>query len=69
MLSRFLTPEAAVLAIVTACILIEVAQYIHLYEAHFDPLDFVAYVSLLVPCYAIDRWSLNRSMSRTNMAK
>jgi len=64
MLSRFLSPGAALAIIVAACFLIEGAQYAGLYQAHYDPVDFVAYVSGVVPCYAIDRWSGGRRTSR-----
>jgi hypothetical protein len=66
MLSRFLTPEGALVLIVAICGLIEAAQYFQLYEAHYDPYDLLAYVSLLLPCYAIDRWTLNRRSGRAN---
>jgi hypothetical protein len=70
MLSRFFTPEAALFSLIAVCFLIEAGQYIRLYEAHYDPYDFLAYVSLLVPCYAVDRWSLNRqSGGRANTQK
>ena len=66
MLSRFLTPEGTLFLIVIVCSLIEAAQYFQLYEAHYDPYDFLAYVSLLVPCYAIDRWLLNRQSGKAS---
>jgi hypothetical protein len=66
MLSRFLTPEGALFLIVAVCGVIESAQYFQLYEAHYDPYDFLAYVSLLLPCYAIDRWALNRQFGPTS---
>ena len=65
MLSRLLGPELAFLTIGSVCVSIETAQYLNLYEAHYDPFDFVAYFSLLVPCYAVDRWCVYR---RTNHA-
>jgi len=60
MLSRILIPEAALVLIVAICFLVEVAQYLGLYESTYDPFDFVAYVSLIVPCYIIDRRLLKR---------
>jgi len=69
MLSRFLPPEAVLVIIVTACFLIEAAQYLQLYEAHYDPFDFIAYASLVVPCYTIDRWLLNRHATSTSSTK
>ena len=68
MLAQFLSPEGALVIMVAACFLIEAAQYFRLYEAHFDPLDFVAYVSLLVPCYVTDRWLVSRRKSSVDVA-
>jgi hypothetical protein len=65
MLSRFLSPERALILILTVCALVETAQFFELYDARFDPSDFVAYASLLIPCYVIDRVSLQRSSSGT----
>ena len=66
MLSRILSPGAAFLVIIGACFVIEMSQYLKLYDAYFDPFDFVAYVSLILPCYVLDKWLLNRSSSRTD---
>jgi len=49
------TPEAAVLLVFGICIVIETSQYFQLYDAHFDPYDYVAYFSLLFPCYLADK--------------
>jgi hypothetical protein len=46
--------------ITVACVLIEIAQSLRPYEAHYDPFDFLAYVSLLIPGYPFDRWLLSR---------
>jgi len=50
------TPESAVLLILGICLLIETSQYFNLYAAHFDPWDYPAYISGLLPCYLIDKW-------------
>ena len=63
MLSRILTPEAALVLIVATCFLVEAAQYLQLYESTYDPFDFVAYVSLIVPCCIIDRRLLKQLSS------
>jgi hypothetical protein len=68
MLARFLSPEVALVICIVACFLIESAQYFRLYEAHYDSLDFVAYVSLLVPCYATDRWLVNHPTRGADVA-
>ena len=69
MLSRILIPEAALVLIVAICFLVEVAQYLRLYESTYDPFDFVAYVSLIVPCYIIDRRLLKRHSAVTPSQK
>lgn len=55
-LSFKFTPESAALLIFGICFVIETSQYFKLYEAHFDAYDYVAYISLLIPCFLIDRW-------------
>jgi len=63
--ARFLSikfsPETAGLLILCICFIIETAQYFKIYEAHFDPYDYAAYVSILIPCYIIDKWILTRT--------
>ena len=59
-ISRLASPEVYVIGIVAVCFLVELAQYFRLYNKHYDPYDFVAYVSLLLPCYGLDRWLLSR---------
>lgn len=58
MLSLLLTPTSALSIIVILSFLIEATQYLKLYEACYDPFDFVAYISLVIPCYGIDRYLL-----------
>lgn len=52
--TRFFTPCNTVVILIAVCFGIEVAQYFALYEATFDPWDFVAYVSILVPLFLLD---------------
>ncbi len=54
-LSFKFTPELAVLLIFGICFVIETSQYFKFYEARFDPYDYVAYISLLLPCFLIDK--------------
>lgn len=68
MFSEYLSPEAALLIMIAACYFIEAAQYFQLYEAHYDPLDLIAYVSLVTPCYVIDRWLVIRRTSSEDVA-
>ena len=55
-LSFKFSPELAVSLIFGICFIVETSQYFKLYEAHFDPYDYVAYISLLVPFYLTDKW-------------
>ncbi len=62
-LSRYFTPEITIIFIIGTCYLIEFCQYIELYDSHYDPYDFLAYVSGVLPCYIADKWS-GRQRSR-----
>jgi len=57
--SGFLTirfsPEVALSVIIIICFSIETAQYLELYDAHFDPYDYLAYISGILPVYLIDK--------------
>ncbi len=55
----FFLPELGALAVVSICVFAEFGQYFHLYDRTYDPYDFVAYGSLLLPCYFVDRWLFN----------
>ncbi len=63
-LSLKFTPETAFLSIFGMCALIETSQYFKIYDAHFDPYDYLAYASLLVPIYLLDKWLLNYPKER-----
>lgn len=53
--TRFFTPKKTVTIFVLVCFGIEGAQYFGLYGATFDPWDFLAYVSILVPLFILDQ--------------
>jgi len=57
--STFLTfqfsPEKALLLVTGICYIIETSQYFQLYAAHFDPYDYLAYISGVLPVYLIDK--------------
>lgn len=53
---RFFTPKMTLLIFLIVCAAIEGAQYFKLYEASFDPWDFLAYVSILIPVFLIDSY-------------
>ncbi len=52
--TRFFTPKRTFFIFVFVCFAIEIAQYFHLYDATFDPWDFLAYISLLLPLHLLD---------------
>lgn len=52
--TRFFTPVRSVVIFIVVCFGIETAQYFHLYNATFDPWDYLAYVSLLIPLFLLD---------------
>ena len=52
--TRFFTPWRTLALFVTVAWGIELAQYLRLYDSTFDPWDFLAYVSLLIPMFLID---------------
>jgi hypothetical protein len=53
---RFFTPNRTFIIFLIVCVGIELAQYFELYDATFDPWDFPAYVSFLIPLFLIDSW-------------
>lgn len=53
--SRFFTAERALVLCLGAVYAIEFLQYIEWYEATYDPKDLLAYASLIVPLYLVDR--------------
>ena len=54
-LSVTFSPEHAAGLIAGTCAAIETSQYFQLYTAHFDPFDYLAYLSLFIPCYLLDK--------------
>jgi hypothetical protein len=50
------SPEIALQIVVIICFLIETSQYFRLYPSHFDPFDFLAYISGVAIVYALDKW-------------
>jgi hypothetical protein len=52
--TRFFTPFRTYAVFVAVCYGIEGAQFLGLYDATFDPLDLLAYVSILTPLFILD---------------
>jgi hypothetical protein len=59
-LSFKFSPEMAASLILGICFVIETSQYFKLYVAHFDPYDYIAYVSLLLPFFLIDKFFVRK---------
>ena len=57
-LSFKFSPDLAALIIIGICIIIETSQYFNLYNAYFDPYDYLAYCSGVLFFYCIDKWLL-----------
>jgi len=56
--TRFFTPNRTLIFFLAVCAAIEGAQYLHLYNATYDPWDLLSYVSLLLPLYLLDLFQL-----------
>jgi hypothetical protein len=52
--TRFFTPYRTLTLIILSVYGIELAQYFRLYDSTYDPWDFLAYVSLLIPVFLVD---------------
>ena len=57
--TRFFTPKRTLFIFLLVCVLIEGAQYFDFYEATYDPWDFVAYISILIPLFLLDNHQLS----------
>ena len=57
-LSFKFSPDLAALIIISICIIIETSQYFNLYDAYFDPYDYLAYCSGVLFFFTIDKWIL-----------
>ena len=58
---RFFIPLRAFALMLIVAFGIETMQYFKLYDATYDPLDFLAYISLLVPVFILDQWQSSKS--------
>jgi hypothetical protein len=53
--TRFFTPGRTLVLFIAVVFVIEFMQYLGLYDATFDPWDLLAYLSILLPVYLVDR--------------
>ena len=54
------SPESTVLLVFGMGVAIETSQYFKFYDSTFDPYDFIAYLSLLLPFYFLDKYLQSR---------
>ena len=59
--TRFFTPNKTVVLFLTVCFTIELLQYLQIYESTFDPWDLLAYISILIPVFLIDKYLIKQS--------
>ena len=52
--TRFFTPVNTFVIFIIVCFGIEGAQYLEWYDATYDPVDLLAYVSILGPLFLLD---------------
>jgi hypothetical protein len=52
--TRFFTPKKTLFIFLFVSFGIEIMQYFNVYNATYDPWDFLAYVSILIPLFLID---------------
>ncbi|MBD3383958.1 hypothetical protein GF407_03435 [candidate division KSB1 bacterium] len=62
----FFTPRNTLIVLIIVSFGIEGAQFLKLYPSTFDPWDFVAYLSILVPLFLLDSWLVNTAEKRTH---
>ena len=53
-----LSPSMIFGALIAMTFTMEICQYFGYYKGHYDPIDFLAYISILGPFYLADKWSL-----------
>ena len=49
-----LSANTALVILVGVTFAMETCQYFGIYKGYFDPLDYLAYLSVLLPCYFFD---------------
>ena len=59
--TRFFTPTRTLLIFLAFLFGIETLQYFKVYHSTYDPYDFLAYISLLVPFYLVDGYVVKES--------
>jgi len=52
--TKFFTPSRTLIIFLIVSFGIETAQYFELYDSTFDPWDYLAYVSILIPLFLVD---------------
>jgi hypothetical protein len=66
--TRFFTPVRTLSVFLLVCAAIEMMQYFNVYDATFDPYDFLAYVSFLVPLFIVDFYQSRSETASMDLA-
>jgi len=53
-----LSPSISFSLLIGVTFILEIGQYFGFYWGTYDPIDFLAYMSLLGPCFLIEIWGL-----------
>ena len=67
--TRFFTPKKTLIIFLLVCAGIESAQYFNLYDATYDPWDFLAYVTILIPLFLLDSYHSNFNSCKDDFIK
>lgn len=67
--TRFFTPARTLIIFLLVCFGIETMQYFEIYNSTFDPLDLLAYCSILIPLFFIDVGLIKQSKKYTMQQK
>ncbi|MCF8390371.1 MAG: hypothetical protein K9H12_06735 [Bacteroidales bacterium] len=57
--TQFFNPKRTLIIFLMVCLIIEGLQYFDFYSSTYDPWDFLAYISFLIPLFIIDSKLLN----------
>ncbi len=62
--TRFFTPNRTLLIFLIVCFGIETIQYFEIYDSTFDAFDLLAYVSILIPLFVIDKHNYEKNIEK-----
>lgn len=66
---HFFTPNRTLVLFLTICFGIELLQYFQIYESTYDTWDLLAYISILIPIFLIDKMLIKQSHKKSHTTK